>query len=67
MIASSPKLSISKEIPSRPGAFPELNSEMAVMISSSERGADKSVSDREEDVLDKDETTGRSSMERQQC
>ena len=60
-------MSISKEILSRPGAFPELNLEMAVMISSSERGADKSVSDREEDVLEKDETTGSQQWEQQQC
>ena len=46
MVASPPRLSISNETPSGPGAFPALSSDNAVMISSSERGEDRSLSER---------------------
>ena len=53
-------MSISKDIPSRPGAFPDLNSEMAVTISSSEREADISSSFIEvSDETNNGETMGR--------
>ena len=45
MITSPPRLSLSKEIPSRLGAFPDLSSDMAVMVSSSERGEESSWSE----------------------
>ena len=60
-VSSPPKVSISKVIPSRPGAFLDLNSEMAVQISSSERGEDKSSSDEEvSEEAPNGETMGRS-------
>ena len=48
MVTSPPRLSISKETPSGPGAFPDLSSDIAVMISSSVRGEDRSWSERVE-------------------
>ena len=62
MVTSPPRLSISKETPSGPGAFPALSSDIAVMISSSDRGEDRSWSER---VVSDEEcgvTMGRSSM-----
>ena len=41
---SPPRLNISEVVASRPGALPERNLEMAVWISSSESGADRSSS-----------------------
>ena len=46
MVTSPPRLSISKETSSGPGALPALSSGIAVMISSSERGEDRSWSNR---------------------
>ena len=62
-MVTSPRLSISIEIPSRPGAFPDFSSGIAVMTSSSERGEERSWSKRV--VPDKVECgviMGRSSM-----
>ena len=61
MVTSPRRLSISKETTSGPGAFPALSSDIAVMISS-ERGEDRSWSER---VMSGDEcgvTMGSSSM-----
>ena len=46
MVTSPPGLSISKETPSGSGAFPDISSDIAVMISSSERGEARSWSER---------------------